>query len=146
MLRDNAEQRTWYEQLKEFDFSDVNQSVNDYISMNNRRPTPADIISGAKRYRSTRRAAADYHNERLVKCNQCNDTGWVNTVSPTGTWTAHPCTVCGRGREVCPGYFLTDEEREAALKEEEKQGLKPPRNVHVAPDDFRDWYLYGNKI
>ena len=68
MLKDTSEQRTWYEQLKDFDYSDVNNAVNDYISVNNRRPTPADIISGAKRYLSERRARRDYHIERLSKC------------------------------------------------------------------------------
>ena len=143
MLREHAEQQTWYEQLKDFDFQDVNASVNDYISVNNRRPAPADIVNGARRHKTSRRMESNYRGERLVHCPYCNDKGLIVTTSAKGIVTGTPCTYCGKGRENYPWDFHTKEEQDEILKEEERRGLHPPRHPYEAPKEFYMEYVYG---
>lgn len=143
MLADQESQRVWYEQLKEFDFADIRTAVDDYTRYNSRRPTIADIIEGTRRVRRTRQAQANIHQERLVRCPYCNDTGLVTKITPTGIRVGHPCESCPRGRENYPWYFMSDDERETALKEAEKRGEKPPRKPHQASHEFYMQYCYG---
>lgn len=143
MMRYQEEKDLWFEQLAEFDADVVNIAITDYISVNNRRPTPADIINESKRVISTRRSMDNYRNEKLVKCPYCYDRGLIITVSPKGIVNGRPCTHCSKGREKYPWSFLTPDEQEKVLKEEERQGLKPPRDVHVAPKEYYNMYNYG---
>jgi len=145
MLRYPDEQDLWFNQLERYDTDVVNIAVTDYISVNSRRPTPADIINECKRIISTRRSMDNYHNERLVKCPYCNDSGLIVTMSPKGIWNGRPCTHCPKGRENYPWEFLTPEEQEAYLKEEERQGLHPPRKVLEASKEFYMLYNYGRE-
>lgn len=145
MMRYTDEQNLWFEQLKDFQADVVNAAITDYISVNTRRPTPADIIGECKRIISTRRSMDNYRNERLVSCPFCHDRGLIVTKTPMGIWNGRPCTECGKGREKYPWYFLTDEEKEKAMKEEERQGLKPPRSVFSASKEFYNWYNYGTE-
>ena len=143
ILSDRDDQSVWYEALKEFDFSDVDASVSEYIYGNTRRPTIADIVDGAVRHKRKRTRPIDIHNERTVKCPYCNDKGWINTKTPTGVWVGRPCTVCDMGRKVCPGYFLSDEEWDEVYTREEKQGLRPCRHPFVASKEQYLEYCYG---
>ena len=143
MLNEQDDQRVWFNALKEFDYTDVDVAVTDFVYANNRRPTIADIVDAAKRNKRRRTMPTDIHRTKLVKCPYCHDTGLVVTTTPTGVVVGHACTECGMGRVKHPWDFLGEEEREKALKEEERQGLKPPRDAHEAPEEYYMWYCYG---
>lgn len=143
-LQTETEQRTWYGQLQKFDFQDVDKAVNDWISYNKWPPTPSDILTQARRYQEGRKQAAfesNFRQEKLVHCPHCNDRGLIVTVSPSGIYNGRPCTFCPKGREKYPWYFLTDEEKEASIQEEERQGRRPPRDVYETPEE--DWLIYN---
>lgn len=143
ILSDPDDQRVWYDALKEFEFTDVDAAVSEYVYGNTRRPTIADIVDGAVRHKRKRTRPIDIHNERTVKCPYCNDKGWVNTKTPTGVWVGHPCTECEMGRKVCPGYFLSEEEWDEVYTREEKQGLRPCRHPFEATKEQYMEYCYG---
>lgn len=143
MLHDNDTIRLWYENLKSFDYTDVDTSASEFIYSNNRRPTIADIVTGARASKARRTRPPEIHGKRLVKCPYCNDTGLIVTESPNGGWNGRPCDECGMGRVKHPWEYKTEEEREAILKDEEKQGLRPPRDVYEAPKEFYLMYNYG---
>lgn len=150
-LHEDDAVRLWYDNLKEFDANDVDRAVGEYIYSNNRRPTVADIVQGARQSRNRRTKPIDIHNTKTVRCPYCNDTGLIITETPVGAHhpgavTGRPCTHCEKGRINHPWDFKTDEEREKILQEEERQGLKPPRDVHVAPKEFYEWYCFGTEM
>lgn len=143
MLTDEETQRVWWNQLKDLPLSDVEQAVDDYTRYNSRRPTVAEIFDGAKRVRLQRQVENDFHNVRLVRCPVCNDTGLVVKITPKGIAVGTPCTDCPRGKTNYPWYFLSDDEKAEWIKEEEKQGRKPPKHPSEASEEFYMMYCYG---
>lgn len=150
-LHDDETIVLWYDNLKEFSADDVEKAVADYIYNNNRRPTVADIVQGSRMSKVRRTRPIDVHNTKTVKCPYCNDTGLIVTEHPggkhhPGAIVGTPCTHCEAGRIKHPWEFKTEDEKEKILQEEERQGLKPPRDVHVAPKEFYEWYCFGTEM
>ena len=143
ILSERDQQVVWFEQLRNIDYSEVEEAVNDWIRYNAYKPSIADIVEGAKRIRSVRQTEKNFRQMRLVKCPICGDTGLVVKETPRGGFVGSPCTSCNLGRERYPWYFMSEEDKERWFKEEEKQGRKPPRHPHVASDEFYLMYHYG---
>ena len=143
VLHDDETILLWFENLESFDHEDVDTAAKEFIYSNNRRPTIADIVTGARASKARRTRHPEVHRNRLVKCPYCNDTGLIVTESPHGGWNGRPCTHCEMGKVKHPWEFKTAEEKEQILKEEERQGLRPPREVFEATKEQYMLYNYG---
>ena len=143
MLNEKDDQRVWFDALKPIDFADVDAAVSSFIYSNNRRPTIADIVNGAKQNKSRRTRQPEIQKSKTVRCPYCKDTGLVFTHYKY-TSVAHPCTECELGRITHPWDFKTDEEKEEYIRDEEKRGLRPPRSYHEAPKEYYLDYITGN--
>lgn len=142
MLYDRADQKVWFNALNGFDFVDVDSAVSEFVYANNRRPTIADIADGARKHKARRTRQPDIQRSKTVKCPYCKDTGLIIT-KYMGACVGRPCTSCEMGRIKHPWDFLSDKEKEEYIREEEKQGLRPPRSYHEAPKDFYLAYITG---
>lgn len=142
MLHDDDSIRLWFNNLKDFDYCDVDASVSAFIYSNNRRPTIGDIVNGAKQNRARRTRPPEIQKSKTVRCPYCKDTGLIFT-HYRYTSVAHPCTECDLGRITHPWDFKTDEEKEECIREEEKRGLRPPRVYHEAPKEYYLDYIAG---
>ena len=143
MLYEKADQEVWFNALNGFDFVDVDAAVSEFVYANNRRPTIADIADGARKSKARRTRQPDIRRSKTVKCPYCKDTGLIFT-RYRYTEVARACTQCEMGRIKHPWDFKTDEEKEAYIREEEKQGLRPPRSYHEATKEFYLAYISGN--
>ena len=143
ILSDADDQRVWYDSLRQYDFEDVDASVSAYIYANNRRPTIADIVNGARVNKSKRSRPPEFRGRATVSCPFCKDKGLIITVTPMGIVNGRPCDKCGMGRAKHPWEFKSEEEKEQALKEEEQRGLHPPRDVFEASKEQYMLYNYG---
>lgn len=95
----------WYGFIKSYSDEEVSDAVNLYCEEQTRQPTISDIITYVKRIRDQKRRKAeeqrlynfDVHNERTVKCRNCNDVGHWWYIYPTGVETVMFCD-CEAGR------------------------------------------------
>ena len=136
----------WYESLKGFDFATVKEAINDWIINDGWKPEVVNIVERCKdieRWNKQVRAAEE-PNVKTIACPYCRDSGLIVKISPTGIVQGEPCDYCSRGKKNFPWKYLSEQEKHDYNTKEIKAGRSVPK-VHVAPDDFRAWYVYGKE-
>lgn len=149
LCQSQEEAREWYMLLRGYEFDDVREALDDWIVNDGFTPAPVNILQRTKDIIRWREEAAvapqiSASNVRTVLCPECQDTGLVTWISPTGVRLGHPCKACPEGRKRFPWEFLTPEEKEEYNRKELRAGKRIPRPME-ALRDFYLRYVYGDK-
>lgn len=147
ILRDNAELDVWFKSLKEFPFADAKDAVNDYVTLESKKPTIADIIARIEDVMRWKQQRPDLYkadpNVKTYKCPVCKDLGFVEFETPTGVTLSRPCQKCEAGKRTA--YQWSDEGMAEWISAEHAKGRHPGKPVY-ASKEFAMSYNYGIKI
>lgn len=143
VCRDDTETNVWYAQLKGYAAEDVKQAINNYISIENRRPTIADIntrVQDVIRWKKQRPDLYADPNAKTYKCPVCRDLGFVEFEGFDGRPLSRPCDKCEKGAKT--KYQWSPEGMAEWIKAENAKGRHPGKPV-VAPREIAMRLNYG---
>ena len=83
----------WYDSLKDYDYSEIYQAVQDYIMSNQYTPVPANIIALIPKAKGAEfKPQYDENGRLLIQCRRCRDTGLIAYTDKEGYITGQQGT------------------------------------------------------
>lgn len=120
----------WYDSLKDYDYSEIYQAVQDYIMSNQYTPVPANIIALIPKAKGAEfKPQYDENGRLLIQCRRCRDTGLIAYTDKEGYITGFPCD-CPAGHSKYHWGWLSKEEHEEYSR----------KNSHHGEIIGEDWY------